>query len=190
MRRAAVAWSRSGNRRLNPFAPFHLTKLLAAAVSLSLAVPGQAAPVGANPKVEAEALILRPLTLIRLEDLHFGTIIPSALSGVVTVPATGGAPIASGGVTLVASGPAHRARFAGAGSANQLVVIGITNPVTLPNGFGDTVTVLALTLDGPPIRTIGATRAFFFHVGGILLVNANQPEGLYQAEFDVTANYL
>ena len=34
------------------------------------------------------------------------------------------------------------------------------------------------------------TRAFFFGVGGIILINANQPEGIYQATFTVTANYL
>ena len=83
-----------------------------------------------------------------------------------------------------------RARFAGAGTTGQLVLINVTNPVLLPNGLGDNVTVLALTLDGSPIRTIDPTRAFNFNVGGILLVNANQPEGLYQADFDVTAQYL
>ena len=33
------------------------------------------------------------------------------------------------------------------------------------------------------------TRAFSFGVGGIILVNANQAEGLYSADFDVTAIY-
>lgn len=167
-----------------------LTNLFAAAAALALSVPAQAAPVEANPKAEAQALILLPLTLTKLSDLYFGTIIPSALSGVVVVPADGSAPTAAGGVTLVASDAAYRARFAGAGSPNQLVIVSATNPVFLANGLGDNVTILALTLDGPPVRTIDATRAFFFHVGGVLLVNANQPEGLYQAEFDVTADYL
>lgn len=167
-----------------------LTNLLAAAAALALAAPVQGAPVEANPKAEAEALILIPLTLSKLSDLHFGTIIPSAMSGVVNVPANGAAPAAIGGVTLVSSDPAHRARFAGAGSPNQLVIVSATNPVLLANGLGDNVTVLALTLDGSPVRMINATRAFSFHVGGILLVNANQAEGLYQAEFDVTADYL
>ena len=51
--------------------------------------------------------------------------------------------------------------------------------------------VLALTLDGPNIRTIDpTTRNFFFGIGGIILVGADQPEGVYQATFDVTATYL
>jgi hypothetical protein len=167
-----------------------LLTLIVASASLVLSTPAMAAPVGATPEAQARGLILVPLTLSKLEDLYFGTIIPSNLSGVVTVPADGTAPFASGGVTLVSSDPAFRARFAGAGSAGQQVIVTATNPVLLVNGLGNSVTVLALTLDGPPTRTIDPTRAFFFNVGGVLLVNANQPEGLYAAEFDVTASYL
>ena len=168
----------------------HFLIPLALTAALTLAAPAHAAPVAADPPAEAEALILIPLTLSKLDDLHFGTIIPSAVSGTVTVPANGAAPSVAGGVELVASDPAVRARFAGAGSPNQNVVISAANPGTLGDGFGNTVTVLALTMDSGPVITIDATRAFFFHVGGILMVGANQPEGLYSAEFDVTANYL
>jgi len=167
-----------------------LMTLIAASAALVVATPASAAPVAAAPPAKAQGLILIPLTLSKLQDLYFGTIIPSNLSGVVTVPADGTAPFASGGATLLSSDPAHRARFAGAGTTGQLILINVTNPVLLPNGLGDNVTVLALTLDGPAIRTIDATRAFSFNVGGILLVNANQPEGIYQADFDVTAQYL
>lgn len=167
-----------------------LLTMAALVASLSMPAPAMAAPVGATPEAQARGLILIPLTLSKLEDLYFGTIIPSNLSGVVTVPADGAAAFASGGVTLVNSDPAFPARFAGAGSAGQQVVITATNPVSLTNSLGDTVTVLALTLDKSPIQTIDATRAFYFNVGGVLHVEANQPEGVYEAEFDVTASYL
>ena len=53
------------------------------------------------------------------------------------------------------------------------------------------VPVLALTMDGANVRTIDpTTRNFFFGVGGIILVGADQPEGIYTATFDVTASYL
>lgn len=164
--------------------------LLTAHAALLLAVPAAAAPIPATPTNEANALILIPLTLSKLDDLHFGTIIPSAVSGTVTVPANGSAASTAGGVTLVASDPTLRARFGGAGSANQFVFINVTNPGTLANLAGDTVTVLALTMDTPALIQIDSTRAFVFHVGGVLQVNANQPEGYYEAEFDVTAQYL
>ena len=168
----------------------HLAKLFAAAAALVIAAPAVATPLSASPPAEAKALIIFPLTLTKLDDLSFGTIVPSSVSGVVTVPADGSAPFASGGVTLLPSDPGLRAQFVGAGTANQTVLINVVNPVTLGNGLGDTVTVLALTLDGSPIRTIDSTRALFFHVGGVLLVGANQPEGIYQSDFDVTAQYL
>ena len=164
--------------------------LLAAPAAMMLAAPAQAAPVSATPPADAQALILIPLTLSKLDDLHFGTIIPSAVSGTVTVPANGSPATTAGGVTLVSSDPTMRARFGGAGSPNQFVFINVTNPVTLDNGAGDTVTILALTMDTPALIQIDATRAFIFHVGGILQVGANQPEGIYSAEFDVTAQYL
>ena len=164
--------------------------LLAAPAAIMLAVPVEAAPVSANPTNEAHALVLIPLTLSKLDDLHFGTIIPSAVSGPVTVPANGNPATTSGGVTLVSSDPTMRARFGGAGSADQYVFINVTNPGTLGNGLGDTVTVLALTMDRPALIQIDSTRAFTFHVGGILQVNANQPEGYYSADFNVTAQYL
>ncbi len=51
--------------------------------------------------------------------------------------------------------------------------------------------MLALTLDGSPVRLIDpATRTFFFGLGGVIQINANQPDGIYQSTFDVTAIYL
>jgi hypothetical protein len=96
-----------------------------------------------------------------------------------------------GGVTGVASDPGNRAYFATAGSPNQQVILTVTQPLALTSVAGDTVSVLALTLDGPNVRTIDpVTRNFFFGIGGIILIGADQPEGLYQATFDVTATYL
>ncbi len=167
-----------------------LMTLIVSCAALAVATPAAAAPVAASPKAKAQGLILIPLTLNKLQDLYFGTIIPSNLSGVVTVPADGTAPFATGGATLLTSDPGYRARFAGAGTTGQLVLITVNNPGLLSNGLGDNVNVLALTMDGPAIRTIDPTRAYAFNVGGILMINANQPEGIYQADFDVTAQYL
>ena len=159
--------------------------------ALALAAPAQAAPVTAD--TESRALVLVPLTLVKLDDLDFGTIVPSATSlGTVTIPAGGGPRTAAGaGVTLIASDSGHRARFAGAGSANQFVFIEFTNPGTLSNGPpGDTVTLISMVLDRSALVRIDATRAFFFSIGGTIQIAANQPEGNYTADFDVTVQYL
>lgn len=133
-------------------------------------------------------MLLTPLTLVKLDDLHFGTIITSPVAGTVTVPADGSAATAAGGVTLLTSDPTSRARFVGAGSPNEDVLLAVTNPGTLSDGLGNSVTVLSLDLDGASTRTIDSSRAFFFHVGGTIQVAADQPDGWYEADFDVTAD--
>ena len=162
----------------------------AVAASALLAAPAAAAPVAPDRQATGEALILVPLSLVKISDLNFGSILTSPVSGTVSISPTTGARTTAGGVTGLASDPGFRARFAGAGTPNQQVIIVVNPPATLANANGDLITVLALPLEGSPVKTIDpTTRAFSFGVGGIILVNANQPEGLYSADFDVTAIY-
>ena len=91
------------------------------------------------------------------------------------------------------SAAGQRAYFGGAGSPSQQVIVALTPPTDLTSTTNpaDKIPVLALTLDGSAIRSIDpVARTFFFGVGGVLQINANQPEGLYEATFDVTAVYL
>lgn len=162
--------------------------LMAAAIAFA-ATPA-AAQVQPDQQATGEALVLIPLSLTKIQDLDFGTVVTSNVSGTVAIDATTGARTVAGGITGMPGDPGFRARFAGAGAAGQQVIVVVTPPAALANANGDLLPVLALTLEGSPIKTIPLSRAFFFGVGGILLVNANQPEGEYQADFDVTAVYL
>ena len=165
--------------------------LTAAALGLMLPTPGVAAPVAPNPPATGRALLLVPLKLTKIDDLDFGTLVPSGSLGAVTINPSTGARTTIGGVTGLASDVGRRGYFATAGSPNQLVVVSVSQPGALTSVAGDTIPVLALTLDGASVRTIDpTTRNFFFGVGGILLIGANQPEGVYTATFDVTASYL
>ena len=164
---------------------------VAAALSLMLPTASIAAPIGATPPATGRALILIPLTLTKIDDLDFGTVVPSGLSGAISIDAATGSRTIVGGLSGVPSDPGHRAYFATAGSPNQQVMVTVSQPLALTSGAGDTVPVLALTLEGASIRTIDpTTRNFFFGVGGIIMVGANQPEGVYSATFNVTATYL
>ena len=163
---------------------------LALLASMTLAMPVSAAPVGAVPPARARALLLTPLTLTRIQDLEFGTIMTSPSAGMVSINATTGARTTSGGVTGLASAVGQRARFAGAGTSGQQVFILLVPPPVLTNSVsGETIDVLAMSLDGSPIRTIDSSRSFFIGVGGVLSVAADQGEGLYSAEFEIYANY-
>lgn len=165
-------------------------KYLMAALAAAAAVPASAQAVPPDRDANGKALILVPLTLTKVDDLDFGTLVPSSISGIVAIDATTGNRTVAGGVTGVPSDAGHRARFAGAGTPSQQVVVVITPPTQLTSGAGDHIQVLALTLEGSPFKTIDpTTRAFAFGVGGILLIAADQPEGVYSATFNVNANY-
>ena len=150
-----------------------------------------AAPVSSPTPPPGRALLLIPLKLTKIDDLSFGSVIPSPVSGTVIINAVTGTRTTAGGITAVPSDVGQRAYFGGAGSPSQQVIVTVTAPAQLTSVAGDTLTVLALTLDGPPVRTIHpVNRTFFFGVGGIILIGADQPEGVYTSDYDVTADYL
>ncbi|HET9811126.1 MAG TPA: DUF4402 domain-containing protein [Sphingomicrobium sp.] len=165
--------------------------------SLVLAAGMAAAALGASPasavtpptQAQGHALLLIPLTLTKIQDLDFGSVVPSAVSGAVTINAATGARTFAGGVTGVPSEVGNRAYFAGAGSPSQQVILVLIPPAQLTSTAGDTIPLLGLTMDGFPIRTIDPTHAFYVGVGGSIQVAANQPEGDYSADFTLTAVY-
>ena len=168
---------------------FRKVLFVLAGVALA-AAPAAAAPVSAPTQPPARALLLIPLTLTKVQDLHFGTIVPSTTTaGFVAINAVSGARTASAGLTLMPADVGQRGRFAGAGTPGQQVILALTPPTELTNLAGDTITVLAMNLDGPTTRTIAADHSFFVGVGGVIFLTANQAEGLYSATYDLTADY-
>lgn len=171
-----------------------IRKLLTAAALAAIALPGTALAAPPNTaSAEGKALLLMPLTITKIDDLDFGTVVSSNSSGTVALNATSGARTFAGGVSGVPTASGHRAYFGGSGTGGQQVVLVVIPPTQLIDGNGDAIDVLALTIDngGNPIRTIDPTaRTFFVGVGGILDIAANQPDGVYSATFQVTANYL
>jgi len=156
-------------------------------VAAAAAAPVGAAPVPATNDATGKALILIPLTLTKVADLDFGTVIPSGTSGTVTIAADGSGQSVTGGVTPVASVSGARAVFAGAGSPNQQVSIFLAPPASLSDGAGHSMPI-SLGLETSSV-TIDSTRAFFVGVGGTVNVGANQFDGLYSGTFMVLAQY-
>jgi hypothetical protein len=112
---------------------------------------------------------------------------------VVSINAATGNRTIGGGITGVASAVGHRAYFAGAGTPSQQVFVSVTPPADLTSTTNpaDTVQVLAMPIEGSALKTIDPVlRTFYFGVGGVILVGANQPDGAYEGTFVVTANYL
>ena len=100
---------------------FDYRKHLIAAAIAAAAVASPAAAAPATATASARALLLLPLQLTKVDDLDFGTVIPSPVSGTVTINATTGKRSLTGGVVDYPSDVGHRAYFGTAGSPAQLV---------------------------------------------------------------------
>ena len=161
--------------------------------ALGLALFGAAPALAANSApMTSSALLLKPLTLTKLNDLDFGTIVPSGLGDLVTINAdTGARSSPTAGLVTIEKG--GRARFASSGINNNFVVLQISPPSDLTDGAGHNLTVTRLDLDqgGNPLRTLTPqSQVFFLGIGGQIYLRSNQEEGTYSGTFTLTANYL
>ena len=163
---------------------------LLAGAALLVAAPGQLRAAPASTNADAGAIVLKPLTLLKVDDLDFGALFPAATAGTATLNPNTGIVTTAGGVAL-GPGPTQPARFTGAGTRNAPMLIRLpTGPITLTQTGGtETMTVSNWTTDGHTTRQINAFEAFEFRVGGRLNVGANQADGVYVGSFDVTVIY-
>jgi len=161
-----------------------------AAAALLAAAPSQLLAATPPANSSTEVMVLRPLTLVKMRDLDFGSLLASGTSGTATVDPLTGAVTTAGGVTAAPS-PTATARFAGVRSLRGPVQIRIpTAPITVTRSGGtETMIVSDWTLDGKTTRIVGANEAFEFNVAGTLYVGANQADGTYFGSFQVTVNY-
>jgi len=161
--------------------------IIAAAAALSLAAPAAAAPVAATTDASGKAILLVPLTLTKIDDLDFGTVITSSSPGSVSIAADGSGQSVLGGVTALASTPGLRARFGGAGTPNQQVNLFLAPPASITDGNGHSMPI-SMNLESTNV-IIDSTRAFLVGVGGTVTVAANQADGIYTGTFTVLAQY-
>jgi len=163
------------------------------AASATLCGPAYAADMPGT----ANAAVVRPNTLIKTDDLDFGTLISGATGGTVTINPVTNARTASGGVTPVGSA-AQRAVFQGTGGILLITVSGSTS-VTLNRAGGGAAPmtaslVRAASTSGGGIALLSGTLlpsgVQTYYIGGTLTVPANQPEGDYSGTFTLTVNYL
>ena len=169
--------------------PVRLLLLPLLAALLACAVPASAQSVSPNQDATGRAIVLRPLSLLKVEDLDFGWLTVTTAGTAIVNPFTG--VVTTTGGVIAAGGDPVPAEFVGAASRNTPVKIRIPNrPVTITRQGGtETMTVSNWTLDGPADRKTGPERAFTFRVGATLNVGANQADGLYTGTFDVEVQY-
>lgn len=171
---------------------------LAIAAALAGAATSTAAQATNQPGT-VNAVVVRPNTLVKTDDLDFGSLIGGTAGGTVTINPVTNARTTTGGVTPAGSG-AHRAAFQGTGGILFITVTG-SNSVTLTRTGGGAAPMTAtltraMTTSGGGITLLGPSVTLLpsgvqtYYVGGTLTVPANQPPGDYSGTFQLTVNYL
>jgi hypothetical protein len=172
---------------------FRALTIAATAAGAALCAPAHAA----GTSVTTNAAVVRSNTLIKTDDLDFGTLISGPAGGTVTVNPVTGARTTSGGASPVGS-DAQRAIFQGTGGLLLITVSGSTSVTLSRTGGGapnmTASLVRAASTGGGGISLLGATLlpsgVQTYYIGGTLTVPANQPAGDYSGTFTLTVNYL
>lgn len=169
-----------------------MKKMIIAAAALSAlfaATPAAAQLVSSNPRATANARLLKPLTLTRVQDLNFGTIVLGSfdINQTVSLGLTGAISCGTGGLTCAATGQV--ARYTITGTQGQ--VINISTPTPTFDLTGSNGGILVFTPIRPDTVTLGNSGApgNTFSVGGSIVIAPNQPDGVYSGEIDIQVAY-
>jgi len=163
--------------------------LLAAVAGILLGMSASVASAqsSVNLSTNANAQILAALRLTFVRDLNFGSLVPSASAGTVTVtPAS--ARSRTGGVTLVTGAAPQSARFTVQGQRNKSYTIALPASVSIASG-GNSMSVATFTSNLPSPSTLPNNGRQTLNVGATVAVAADQPAGTYASTFTVTVAY-
>lgn len=153
------------------------------------ATPAAAAPVsvtGAAPVAKAQ--IVKPLTLTRVADLSFGTILLGTVSANQTVSLTSAGALTCGASGLTCSGTTSVAQYKVTGTNNQTVFI-YTAATSLTNA--NDATTIGFTPAAAASVALGnsGTTGVTFPVGGAIVITPTTTDGLYSGNINVTVDY-
>ena len=170
-----------------------LTKAaLAATVATSLfAVPAMAAPAGTG-QFDANARIVKPVTLTKNTNLDFGTTVMNSSLTSATVSVGGAAgEVAVCSSTMLTCANGFPASFdLTSGVRNETVQISFDNPPTKLDHASIVGSSVPFSLDAVADVLLDANGEGSFFVGGNITVASTTDDGLYSATVDVVANYL
>lgn len=163
---------------------------VAAACAAAMFIPAGAASAAVATSATARAAVVRPGTLVKVDDLDFGAIVPGPTAGNVIINENTCARSATGGSTPV--GAVYRcAQFAGEAQLGILETVNISaTTITLTRGGGGSMTATLAVRDGTGTRWFPGAGIQLFYVGGTLHVGANQAPGTYTGTFSMTVNYF
>jgi len=173
---------------------------LAASVTFASTAYAQVVIPPASDTGQARGTVLRPLSVNNDEPLDFGTVlVDGSAAGWVEVSAENGTRSVdgAGGVQLVALNPGGRGLFTVTSTIGRSVDLTLTPPVgnVVVEPGGDQIDISDLHLDntGANVQTdtriTGNSGFLVVGVGGRFQIRADQQNGLYTADYQLTAEY-
>ncbi len=139
---------------------------------------------------------LRPISLVNAAALDFGSIVPGAATGRVTINARTGARTRT--VVALVGSTFSRAQFVATGTVGRVVTLTVspTASIVISSGANTmAIDTLRVSANGGIARTFGqnytipASGTITYNMGGRLTVGANKPAGIYTGTFSLTLNY-
>lgn len=183
----------------------------AIAFAALLSSPASAKGTPVTRTATARATVVSALSVVWVQDLKFGRIVPRPQVGTVTVDQITGACTVTGPILEV--GKCQFAQFAGQGAKNMNARISLTNSTNL-TGPGQAMVLDQITVGTNSTisfagnanangRGVGLTKGgngerysittnsgiYVLNIGGRLTVNANQAPGTYNGTITISVQY-
>ena len=140
--------------------------------------------------VNASAKIITPISIVKVKDINFGDLVPSATTAVTVVMDQTGSITSDAQYFLAnSSTPRTAASFTISGEAGHAYKINCPATIDLV-GPGDNMTLTfdpSLAINGTSLTLTGGTQTL--NLGGSLALGINQTAGAYSKEFNVTVAY-
>ena len=154
---------------------------IAVVATLVAALPANAAQITAA----TNAKIVKPVSLTKLQDMDFGTLLVTNYTGTRNVVMSRAGVVACP-VEITCSGAPKQARFNVQGTNNMVVLINVSSAGLVSGG-----NTIPFTADAPATVTMVNSGApgLNVDVGGTLTVDGAIPGGLYSGTLTITANY-
>ncbi len=129
------------------------------------------------------ANVVKPVQLLKLQDMEFGTLLVGNYAGTRTVVMSRAGALTCG-ADIICSGAPKQAQFNVQGTNKMVVLISVSS-AGLVNGAN----TIPLAADAPASITLTNSGApgINFDVGGTLTVSGTIPGGLYSGTLNVTA---
>jgi len=135
----------------------------------------------------ATVKVASSFTIIKKVDLNFGTVSASPQAGMIKL-STDGTTIVNGGVTIIDSSLISPASFQVNGPADTSFSIGLPGWIGLRNEQNQEVDLYEIISNPSGNGLLDSTGKAILLVGASITVDANQGEGIYQGNIEVTVN--